>query len=63
MLLVLAMILSLVKPLTVSAGDTLPYVDSSAKGENQPYSHGYRTEDLLNWTPESDLFSDLLRSR
>lgn len=46
-----------------SASDTLPWTGEAAKGANQPYQHGYSTADLLRWTPESDLFGDLLRSR
>ena len=34
------------------ASDTLPYLGESARGENQPYQHGYRAEDLLDWTPK-----------
>ena len=32
------------------ASDTLPYLGESARGENQPYQHGYRAEDLLDWS-------------
>ena len=32
---------------TVSAGDTYPYVGAGAKEENQPYQHGYRVEDIM----------------
>ena len=44
------------------AGDTYPYVGESAKGENQPYQHGYRVEDITNWSPETDPYADLLRA-
>lgn len=45
------------------AGDTLPYLGDSAKGENQPYQHGYRGEDFLNWNPETDKYSEYLRAK
>ncbi len=45
------------------AGDTYPYVGESAKGENQPYQHGYRVEDLMDWSPETDPYAPLLRAR
>lgn len=31
--------------------------------ENTPYQHGYRPEDILNWSPETDTFADLQRAR
>ena len=40
--------------LVARAGDTLPYLGESAKGENQPYQHGYRGEDLVDWSAETD---------
>jgi endo-beta-N-acetylglucosaminidase D len=45
------------------AGDTLPYEGISAKGENQPYQHGYTSAQIMDWTPESDIYGDLLRAR
>ncbi|MDO7908168.1 endo-beta-N-acetylglucosaminidase [Paenibacillus sp. JX-17] len=45
------------------AGDTLPYTGESAKGTNQPYQHGYASSHILDWTPQSDPYSDLLRAR
>ncbi len=45
------------------AGDTYPYLGESAKGENQPFQHGYRAEDLLSWNPETDPYADELRAR
>lgn len=48
---------------TVFAGDTLPYIDHSAKGENQPYGHGWRGEDLLEWSPETDPYAEYMRAR
>ena len=44
------------------ASDTLPYLGESARGENQPYQHGYRAEDLLDWSPETDPWGDMLRA-
>lgn len=48
---------------TVSAGDTYPYVGAGAKEENQPYQHGYRVEDIMDWSPETDPYGELLRAR
>jgi endo-beta-N-acetylglucosaminidase D len=48
---------------TASATDTLPWTGVAAKGANQPFQHGYTSADLLRWTPGSDLFGDLTRSR
>ena len=45
------------------ASDTLPYLGESARGENQPYQHGYRAEDFLDWSPETDPYSEYLRAR
>ena len=45
------------------ASDTLPYLGESARGENQPYQHGYRAEDFLDWSPETDPYSEYQRSR
>lgn len=45
------------------AGDTLPYEGISAKGDNQPYQHGYTSAQIMDWTPESDIYGDLLRAR
>ena len=45
------------------ASDTVPWTGDSAKGANQPYQHGYTSNDLLRWTPASDLFGDMLRAR
>lgn len=50
-------------PLSALAGDTLPYIDGSAKGSNQPYQHGYRAEDLLDWSPETDPYASLLKAQ
>ena len=40
--------------LVAKASDTLPYLGESARGENQPYQHGYRAEDFLDWSPETE---------
>lgn len=45
------------------AGDTLPYLGESARGENQPYQHGYRGEDFLNWNPATDPYAEYLRAK
>lgn len=45
------------------AGDTLPYQGESAKGANQPYQHGYTSSNIIDWTPESDVYGDMLRAR
>lgn len=45
------------------ATDTLPWTGSAAKGANQPFQHGYSAADLLSWSPRSDLFGELTRSR
>ena len=47
---------------TVYAGDTYPYVGEAAKGENQPYQHGYRVEDIVDWSPETDPYAELLKA-
>ena len=47
---------------TVYAGDTYPYVGEAAKGENQPYQHGYRVEDIIDWSPETDPYAELLKA-
>ncbi|GAB6902963.1 endo-beta-N-acetylglucosaminidase [Kineosporia succinea] len=49
--------------LPATASDTLPWTGAAAKGANQPFQHGYTAADLLRWTPGSDLFGDLTRSR
>ncbi len=45
------------------AGDTYPYLGESAKGDNQPFQHGYRGEDLLSWNPAADPYAEELRAR
>ncbi len=48
---------------TVFAGDTYPYVGESAEGENQPTLHGYRVEDVMQWSPETDPYAEMLRAQ
>jgi endo-beta-N-acetylglucosaminidase D len=57
-----ALVVALAAP-PASASDTLPWPGDAAQGANQPYQHGYSSADLLRWTPQSDLFGDLTRSR
>lgn len=33
------------------------------RAENTPYQHGYRPEDIMNWSPETDTFADLQRAQ
>lgn len=47
----------------VFAGDTYPYVGESAEGENQPTLHGYRVEDVMQWSPETDPYAEMLRAQ
>ena len=49
--------------LVAKASDTLPYLGESARGENQPYQHGYRAEDFLDWSPETDPYSEYMRAQ
>ena len=49
--------------MVAQAGDTLPYLGDAARGENQPFQHGYRAEDMLDWSPETDPFAELLRAQ
>ena len=30
--------------------------------ENTPYQHGYRPEDILNWSPETDPYAEFMRA-
>lgn len=50
-------------PEVAYAGDTLPYEGESAKGENQPYAHGYRVYDIKEWSPETDIFGEYMRAQ
>lgn len=45
------------------ASDTLPWTGDSAKGENQPYQHGYTALDILRWDPAADSYAAMMRSR
>lgn len=45
------------------AADTLPIKGQGEKGENQPFAHGYRVHDILEWTPETDPYAEYLRAR
>ncbi|GAA1593425.1 endo-beta-N-acetylglucosaminidase [Actinoplanes couchii] len=58
-----ALVLLAASPSPAGATDTLPWTGAAAKGANQPFQHGYTAADLLRWTPQSDLFGDLTRSR
>lgn len=44
------------------ASDTLPWTGDSVVGANQPYQHGYTAPDVLDWSPETDRYAELLRS-
>ena len=48
---------------SVFASDTLPYLGESARGDNQPYGHGYRAEDFLEWSPETDPYAEYMRAQ
>ncbi|MCJ7843213.1 endo-beta-N-acetylglucosaminidase [Lederbergia sp. NSJ-179] len=47
----------------VSAGDTAPIQGQGEKGKTQPFAHGYRVHDILEWTPELDPYAEYLRAR
>ena len=48
-----------------AGGDTLPARPGEAgyKGENQPSMHGYRAQDILDWTPETDQYAEFMRAQ
>ncbi|MEK5491914.1 S-layer homology domain-containing protein [Paenibacillus sp. FSL R7-0297] len=50
-------------PQTVLAGDTWPFKGGSAHGANQPSVHGYTSNQIAGWSPETDPDAELLRSR
>lgn len=50
-------------PLVAHAGDTWPFEGDSAHGKNQPSVHGYTSGHVLDWSPETDPYAELLRSR
>ena len=47
-----------------AGGDTLPPREGEQGylGENQPVYHGHRAMDVLNWSPETDEYSDFMRA-
>lgn len=48
-----------------AGGDTLPprKGEQGYRGENQPSYHGYRKQDLLDWSPKTDEYSDFMRAK
>ncbi|MEK5238895.1 hypothetical protein NST99_24700 [Paenibacillus sp. FSL L8-0470] len=50
-------------PQTALAGDTWPFKNESAHGKNQPSVHGYTSNQIADWSPETDPYAALLRSR
>ncbi len=50
--------------LVFAGGDTLPPREGEQGylGENQPAYHGHRAMDVLNWTPETDEYSDFMKA-
>ena len=50
--------------LVFAGGDTLPPREGEQGylGENQPVYHGHRAMDVLNWSPETDEYSDFMRA-
>ncbi|QUL53214.1 S-layer homology domain-containing protein [Paenibacillus tritici] len=50
-------------PQTALAGDTWPFKDESAHGANQPSVHGYTSNQIADWSPQTDQDAALLRSR
>ncbi|WP_307397729.1 endo-beta-N-acetylglucosaminidase [Paenibacillus anaericanus] len=49
-------------PLTVYAGDTWPFKEESAHGQNQPNVHGYTSGQIMEWSPETDPDAEKLRA-
>ncbi|OZB92117.1 hypothetical protein [Paenibacillus sp. XY044] len=47
-----------------AGGDTLPprQGEQGYKGENQPVYHGYRKQNILDWTPETDEYYEFMRA-
>lgn len=47
-----------------AGGDTLPprEGEQGCLGENQPVYHGHRAMDVLNWSPETDEYSDFMKA-
>ena len=50
--------------LVFAGGDTLAPRpgEQGYLGENQPVYHGHRAMDILNWSPETDEYSDFMRA-
>ena len=50
--------------LVFAGGDTLPPREGEQGylGENQPVYHGHRAMDVLNWSPETDEYSDFMKA-
>lgn len=48
-----------------AGGDTLPprVGEQGYKGKNQPVYHGHRKQNILDWTPETDEFSEFMRAK
>ncbi|WP_245251022.1 endo-beta-N-acetylglucosaminidase [Paenibacillus turicensis] len=59
---VVTMLTALLAP-TALAGDTWPFKGESAHGVNQPSVHGYTSNHIANWSPQTDPDAELLRSR
>ncbi|MGZ9585477.1 endo-beta-N-acetylglucosaminidase [Paenibacillus marinisediminis] len=47
-----------------AGGDTLPprQGEQGFKGTNQPVYHGYRKQNILDWTPQSDEYYEFMRA-
>ena len=60
------MLVSLCPTLGVSAATAEPEAEA-AQGETsnsyEPWKHGYRLVDVLNWSPETDNYGEELRAR
>ncbi|MBZ9685704.1 hypothetical protein G9F72_004980 [Clostridium estertheticum] len=48
-----------------AGGDAMPprLGEQGYKGKNQPVYHGHRKQDILNWTPETDEYSEFMRAK
>ena len=57
-----AVLLITLLPQTALAGDTWPFTADSAHGANQPSVHGYTSNQIADWSPETDQDAALLRS-
>lgn len=47
---------------TILAGDALPLQGEAARGQNQATMHGYRVNDILDWSPETDPYAEEMRA-